>query len=905
MRRIFGGSTITGSSTSNSLSSDALSSPVEQRSPPLTPVYETQFNRRGDDEHKKGGWFGGLVRTTSTTSTPTSTTTANGAGAKEASAATRAGLYEDLDAERLPFGASRSPSSSQSSAIVSPRNGHFRQTSRSSTSLGSAFGAGTGPGGSNSRPFSPEGVLLTGEGPSTTVPKDAIMIELLSGQAAIEAQDYDVLEWDQVQDLKKEHSLLANRIASLTRSVALETRLRDSAAKLVRLSGPASTTLESGRPTAPSAASSPARRQVTREQAEAQLATAQSKLDAVQRELYQVGWHEAELRTKLLRHTAGALALSARKNRDEEQQQQGFAAANPRSPTTLGGGDHHHHHHHRFDGAHFFAGNREAVVPVARGHPSSPFASPSPSQGAFAPADLEHRPHHPHPDFEAQLSRVEAEKARIAHDLAEARTDAARAHDAFDGQRALLEAKLAKAEQTARELEAEIDDLRREKDSDAQEWAARLEEVETRHRAAPEDDDDAGSGGSVGELQARQRTREVEEEQQKLVEAIGDVLRRHRTRPTLGSVLRETPSFDDTTRRDDLASYLAQTLDAHFDKLSTHVTHLDEELSTVRNDLDETRTALDSDLTHATDRHTALENELESVRLEKDLVQETLDATRLESSGFERRLESIPILEQSLASAVANETKTREEFSAAHARIAQLEAQLADTTGEHAKATKTLQDLFKALPPLDSRPLPAHTADDLGALKDAFDPDARRQLGNFIAGITSSDGKFSLEGLAERIKLLLAEDQKVVQRLAAFETEKANVEKTRKAVEDKSADLEMTERKMKDLEERIEVSSQKEVNMLERLNDLTESLEQTRSDKRKLEAQVGAGGAGGGGGDVEELRDQVADLEEELKDAKAREQKVRSQLLDELSTVQSEVSSLKTQLRQAQRKMGK
>lgn len=120
---------------------------------------------------------------------------------------------------------------------------------------------------------------------------------------------------------------------------------------------------------------------------------------------------------------------------------------------------------------------------------------------------------------------------------------------------------------------------------------------------------------------------------------------------------------------------------------------------------------------------------------------------------------------------------------------------------------------------------------------------------------------------------------------------------------------------------------------------LTESLEQTRLDKRKLESQVAqlqaqasapTPSSSSNGGDVEELQDQIADLEEELKDAKAREQKVRSQLLDvssvarsechmsacticshsmnllqELSTVQSEVSSLKTQLRQAQRKMGK
>jgi hypothetical protein len=36
-----------------------------------------------------------------------------------------------------------------------------------------------------------------------TVPKDAIMIELMSGQATIEAKDYEVLDWEQVQEIKK------------------------------------------------------------------------------------------------------------------------------------------------------------------------------------------------------------------------------------------------------------------------------------------------------------------------------------------------------------------------------------------------------------------------------------------------------------------------------------------------------------------------------------------------------------------------------------------------------------------------------------------------------------------------------------------------------------------------------
>lgn len=57
--------------------------------------------------------------------------------------------------------------------------------------------------------------------------------------------------------------------------------------------------------------------------------------------------------------------------------------------------------------------------------------------------------------------------------------------------------------------------------------------------------------------------------------------------------------------------------------------------------------------------------------------------------------------------------------------------------------------------------------------------------------------------------------------------------------------------------------------------------------------------------ELQDVRDQRADLEEELEDAKKREQKQRGQLLDQLNTVEQEVSSLKTQLRQEQRKKGK
>lgn len=54
--------------------------------------------------------------------------------------------------------------------------------------------------------------------------------------------------------------------------------------------------------------------------------------------------------------------------------------------------------------------------------------------------------------------------------------------------------------------------------------------------------------------------------------------------------------------------------------------------------------------------------------------------------------------------------------------------------------------------------------------------------------------------------------------------------------------------------------------------------------------------------ELQELRDTISDLEEELSDAKTRETGTRSKLMEELHGVQLEVSGLKTALRQEQRK---
>lgn len=56
--------------------------------------------------------------------------------------------------------------------------------------------------------------------------------------------------------------------------------------------------------------------------------------------------------------------------------------------------------------------------------------------------------------------------------------------------------------------------------------------------------------------------------------------------------------------------------------------------------------------------------------------------------------------------------------------------------------------------------------------------------------------------------------------------------------------------------------------------------------------------------ELRDARDSLQDTLEELEDAKAREAKTRAGLLEELSSVQADLSSTRTKLRQAERKNG-
>lgn len=151
----------------------------------------------------------------------------------------------------------------------------------------------------------------------------------------------------------------------------MESRLRSTAAKLVKLSSPVT----------PSRATTDirpmdSRPRVTREQAEAQLKVADDKFAKVELELYKQGYEEAAMRTKLLTHTAGILGLSLRRKEELEagldsidlpatlskstrsplQSSTNLVSTSPpASPEVVTTNQ-------VFEGHHFYSGNRDAIA---------------------------------------------------------------------------------------------------------------------------------------------------------------------------------------------------------------------------------------------------------------------------------------------------------------------------------------------------------------------------------------------------------------------------------------------------------------------------------------------------------------------------------------------------------------
>ncbi|KAF7722130.1 hypothetical protein EC973_003674 [Apophysomyces ossiformis] len=122
---------------------------------------------------------------------------------------------------------------------------------------------------------------------------DDILLQLLISQAMIEARRFQVLSFEQLEDLQQQHSILLERVVNLTSRLAVEIRIKDTARSLAHLdpSNSKENALEADR-----------------------------KVDHLYTGLSELTEQESNLRRKILEHTAGVLAIGIQKLETEGNQ---------------------------------------------------------------------------------------------------------------------------------------------------------------------------------------------------------------------------------------------------------------------------------------------------------------------------------------------------------------------------------------------------------------------------------------------------------------------------------------------------------------------------------------------------------------------------------------------------------
>lgn len=264
----------------------------------------------------------------------------------------------------------------------------------------------------------------------------------------VDSRGYEILSAEEVEELRKEHTVLSSRVGALQRKLATEVKIRDAAQTLARLN---------------TSNSSPS--QIARQSSSA-LEAAERKVAATQTELWRLQERAANIDRRLLEHRAGvlgaALAEAERSQAKEHNNSMLDTDSGFRSPlssasslavTTP-----------KFDGAHFFAGHEDAIFPRKQSR-GVDLVQDSGSGGGASQQELE--------DLEVKLVAAEAlaqqreaqlEEARIAaaSELENARADAAK--ELADA-RTEGASEVALVLKRAGELEGRVADLQRKLES--------------------------------------------------------------------------------------------------------------------------------------------------------------------------------------------------------------------------------------------------------------------------------------------------------------------------------------------------------------------------------------------------------------------------------------------------------
>lgn len=147
---------------------------------------------------------------------------------------------------------------------------------------------------------------------------DPVTMYLLTETAIGDSNNFEILSFEEVEQLKKERNLLSSRIEGTKRRLALETKLRDAAQSIGRLYSPPSPR-NSGEYGVNGASKSHRRSRSifgkngaadVLDKSDSELATSQRKCEDLAQELWKLERRSQQIGQRLLEHTAGVLQMT-------------------------------------------------------------------------------------------------------------------------------------------------------------------------------------------------------------------------------------------------------------------------------------------------------------------------------------------------------------------------------------------------------------------------------------------------------------------------------------------------------------------------------------------------------------------------------------------------------------------
>ncbi|KAI0775902.1 Up-regulated during septation-domain-containing protein [Trametes elegans] len=759
--------------------------------------------------------------------------------------------------------------------------------------------------------------------------KDDLLISLLASEAIVDSRGCEVLSAEEVEELKKEHAVLSARLVALNKKLSLETKIRDAALSLAKANA--------------------SYKNVAKQTSE-QLDAANRKVDAAQKELWRVSERAGEINRRLLEHRAGVLSISLRSmekkaalpdallNGNGDLAPSGYNTPNrtsqmsPTQSSVMSGQS--NTSRSRFDGAHFFAGHSDAIVPASKRQ------GPSSAEVKALQEELK--------TVQAALDTANAQQQKMSQEASSLRSER-------DQIRMSMEIELKQAEDMIAALEKQVADMQALADrvasleSEKQTWAKerielheRRREVDTLERRLEVLEERSGEMSEIETVLVRERTdnqRKLEDKDREIAElkARLDVERENWALEKAalqagGASKVELEEGADALQelmqshgillvsRDTSIRGLAASIGRHLDDVRTKTdTH-----AKAQEEWNAVRAKLEEDIRTGLDKRETLVHEIEEARKERD-------AAKAEARSFESRL------------------RVRRAFQCQTDAWENGNGPVVEYTGDAAKITAVLQPLWAVLPSPEARvsrlgkgrmaPSPTTSSPvlsrsgaslsemDVRSLKTLYDPN-----GLSVSTRPNSSENFTVEAFSSRVQALIADDRALIERLVRFaqahDLLKKNAERAQKLAQESNIALETYQKQVKLLEERNVSAIAKQAALQDEVQNLQEAVDRITAEKLDLETQAAAqaetcaqlteanntlsarvlklaeedataSDAVRKRMDTEltECKSALAKAQDEIETMRISQQTQQMALLEELNSVQTENTSLRAQLR--------